>query len=342
MGRAWRHRGRDRAAQGRNRRDVSHDPDAPGDRGPRRGLGGGHDARALLPGSGNRGEPERARHGGQVASRRRSAGDARGGGQGHPPALAGEVQSHRGAHYTLEPARLYTLPPRPPPIMVAASGPKAARLAGRIGDGFVTTDPDPALLRTFRRAGGRGKPSFVEVTVCWARSERQRGGPRTRSGRWRPSKDPCSRRSPSRPLRGRVQADHGGPSGGGRGLRARPRPASGGDPPGEPSRLPPRLRASGRSRPGGLPPLLRGRDPAPAPSLGAPRRPARPATGCVTPEGGRWPARDSGTRRGWRAPAAARPEARRAPRLGRRLPSVRALGAGDADRLRRGPRRPPR
>ena len=56
--------------------------------------------------------------------------------------------------------------------MVAASGPKAARLAGRIGDGFVTTDPDPALLRTFRRAGGRGKPSFVEVTVCWARSER--------------------------------------------------------------------------------------------------------------------------------------------------------------------------
>jgi G6PDH family F420-dependent oxidoreductase len=57
--------------------------------------------------------------------------------------------------------------------MVAASGPESARLAGRIGDGFVTTDPDPALLRTFRRAGGQGKPSFVEVTVCWARSERQ-------------------------------------------------------------------------------------------------------------------------------------------------------------------------
>jgi G6PDH family F420-dependent oxidoreductase len=57
--------------------------------------------------------------------------------------------------------------------MVAASGPESARLAGRIGDGFVTTDPDLALLRTFRRAGGHGKPSFVEVTVCWARSERQ-------------------------------------------------------------------------------------------------------------------------------------------------------------------------
>ncbi len=84
----------------------------------------------------------------------------------------GGVQSYRGAHHTLESARLYTLPPKAPRIMVAASGPKAARLAGRIGDGFVTTDPDPALLRTFRRSGGRGKPSFVEVTVCWARSER--------------------------------------------------------------------------------------------------------------------------------------------------------------------------
>jgi coenzyme F420-dependent glucose-6-phosphate dehydrogenase len=85
----------------------------------------------------------------------------------------GDVQSHRGAHYTVEAARLYTLPPKPPPIIVAASGAKAAGLAGRIGDGFVTTDPDAALLRTFRRAGGRGKPSFVEVTVCWAKSERE-------------------------------------------------------------------------------------------------------------------------------------------------------------------------
>jgi G6PDH family F420-dependent oxidoreductase len=84
----------------------------------------------------------------------------------------GGLEFHRGPHYTVEAARLYTLPPKPPPIMVAASGPKAARLAGRLGDGFITTEPDPALVRTFRRAGGRGKPSFVELTVCWARSER--------------------------------------------------------------------------------------------------------------------------------------------------------------------------
>ena len=85
----------------------------------------------------------------------------------------GGVQSHRGTYFTVDHARLYTLPRRPPPIMVAGSGPLAARLAGRIGDGFVTTDPDAALLRAFRRAGGRRKPSFVEITVCWAKSERE-------------------------------------------------------------------------------------------------------------------------------------------------------------------------
>ena len=49
----------------------------------------------------------------------------------------GENVSHRGCHYTVENARLYTLPPEPPPIVVAAGGPQAAELAGRIGDGLL-------------------------------------------------------------------------------------------------------------------------------------------------------------------------------------------------------------
>src|SRR5919197_3799469 len=47
----------------------------------------------------------------------------------------GGQQNFRGAHYTVENARLYTLPNQPPPIMVAGAGPESAELAGRIGDG---------------------------------------------------------------------------------------------------------------------------------------------------------------------------------------------------------------
>jgi coenzyme F420-dependent glucose-6-phosphate dehydrogenase len=82
----------------------------------------------------------------------------------------GELRSHRGRHYTVENARLYTLPPEPPPILVAAGGPESAAMAGRIGDGFVGTSPEAELIEAFDEAGGRGKPRFGELTVCWGRS----------------------------------------------------------------------------------------------------------------------------------------------------------------------------
>jgi coenzyme F420-dependent glucose-6-phosphate dehydrogenase len=83
----------------------------------------------------------------------------------------GDLVEHRGRHYTVENARLYTLPDEPPPIMVAAAGPEAARLAGRIGDGFVGTAPQSDLLDTFTAAGGEGKPRYGMVTVCYAEDE---------------------------------------------------------------------------------------------------------------------------------------------------------------------------
>src|SRR5438874_6737222 len=49
----------------------------------------------------------------------------------------GGYQTHRGRHYTVEQARLYTLPEQLPEIAVAAAQPRAAELAGRIGDAFV-------------------------------------------------------------------------------------------------------------------------------------------------------------------------------------------------------------
>jgi G6PDH family F420-dependent oxidoreductase len=80
---------------------------------------------------------------------------------------AGGVKDHRGRHYTVENARLYTLPERPVPIYVSGFGEKAATLAGRIGDGFVCTKPDADLVRTFREAGGAGRPAQAGVKVCW-------------------------------------------------------------------------------------------------------------------------------------------------------------------------------
>jgi coenzyme F420-dependent glucose-6-phosphate dehydrogenase len=83
----------------------------------------------------------------------------------------GDEVTHRGAHYTVENARLYTVPDEAPEIMVGASGPRAAELAGRIGDGLINTSPDEEVARAFGKAGGRGKPRFGKLTVCWAANE---------------------------------------------------------------------------------------------------------------------------------------------------------------------------
>ena len=84
----------------------------------------------------------------------------------------GGNQSHRGRHYTVENARLYTLPETLPPLMIAAGGPKSARVAAALGDGLIGTAPDKEMLATFDEAGGRGKPKIAELTVCWAADER--------------------------------------------------------------------------------------------------------------------------------------------------------------------------
>ena len=44
-----------------------------------------------------------------------------------------------GAYYRTENATIYDRPEQPVPIYVAASGPTAAKLAGRLGDGFICT-----------------------------------------------------------------------------------------------------------------------------------------------------------------------------------------------------------
>jgi coenzyme F420-dependent glucose-6-phosphate dehydrogenase len=83
----------------------------------------------------------------------------------------GDTLTYRGVYYTVENARIYTLPDQPPPIFMAASGPRAAEAAGRIADGLITTAPEADLLKRFEGEGGAGKPSYGQLTVCWAQDE---------------------------------------------------------------------------------------------------------------------------------------------------------------------------
>jgi G6PDH family F420-dependent oxidoreductase len=85
----------------------------------------------------------------------------------------GGLRSHRGRHYEVENARLYSLPETPPMIAIAAGGPQSAALAARIGDALVGTSTDDKTLKAFERAGGRRKPRYGELTVCWAEDEKK-------------------------------------------------------------------------------------------------------------------------------------------------------------------------
>ncbi|MER6012424.1 LLM class F420-dependent oxidoreductase [Streptomyces bluensis] len=88
--------------------------------------------------------------------------------------FTGEQTSHRGKHYTVENARLYTIPDEPVPIDVSAFGPEAAEAAGRVGDGLITMMPDAAMIERFRRSSGGGtNPVYGGLKVCWAPDKRQ-------------------------------------------------------------------------------------------------------------------------------------------------------------------------
>lgn len=63
--------------------------------------------------------------------------------------IFGDVVNHRGEHYLVEQARLYTLPAEPPKIYISAFGQEAAD-----------------LVKTFRDSGGAGKPTQAGSKVC--------------------------------------------------------------------------------------------------------------------------------------------------------------------------------
>ena len=84
---------------------------------------------------------------------------------------AGGERSHHGRFFEVHDARIYNLPEQPLPIYMAAAGEQAAGLAGRVADGLICTDPSAKTVAKFHASGGKGKPMYGQVTVCWAKTE---------------------------------------------------------------------------------------------------------------------------------------------------------------------------
>ncbi|MDQ1696227.1 MAG: hypothetical protein QOJ03_1580 [Frankiaceae bacterium] len=84
----------------------------------------------------------------------------------------GATVDHDGEHYVVENTRIYTLPSTLPDILVSGFAPKSIALAAKIGDGFITTQPNADHIADYRRQGGRG-PTQAAVKVCWHEDKQQ-------------------------------------------------------------------------------------------------------------------------------------------------------------------------
>ncbi|MFD8011650.1 TIGR03557 family F420-dependent LLM class oxidoreductase [Streptomyces sp. NPDC058955] len=81
--------------------------------------------------------------------------------------FTGAYVNHHGRHFDVTAARLWDLPDRPPPIGIAASGPRSSALAGRLADLLVAVEPRRELTEDFDRHGGAGKPRIGQLALCY-------------------------------------------------------------------------------------------------------------------------------------------------------------------------------
>lgn len=77
---------------------------------------------------------------------------------------SGGVHTYRGEHFTVDHAQLYDLPTKPVPVVLGVSGPESVKLVNENADGIMTTVPDAALVKAFKKKG----PRYAEVALAFA------------------------------------------------------------------------------------------------------------------------------------------------------------------------------
>jgi G6PDH family F420-dependent oxidoreductase len=82
--------------------------------------------------------------------------------------MSGRQVTHHGPHYRVDTARLYSVPDTPPPVYVSGFGEKSARLAARIGDGYICMGPQADLIKLYRDEGGGDRTVQGGIKGCWA------------------------------------------------------------------------------------------------------------------------------------------------------------------------------
>jgi coenzyme F420-dependent glucose-6-phosphate dehydrogenase len=99
--------------------------------------------------------------------------------------FTGKVVKHKGEHFTLESARLYTIPTddQRVPVYVATAGPINAKKTGKFADGIITVgaaDEKIAMLWGKYEEGAKeaGKdvtssPKLLQIHVSWARTDEE-------------------------------------------------------------------------------------------------------------------------------------------------------------------------
>jgi len=94
--------------------------------------------------------------------------------------FTGKDVRHEGKHFKMETCRIWTMPEKPPPIMIASSGPVMSKNTGKLADGFITVGaPDEKLKMLVGKfeegATGAGKdaqamPRYIQLHVSWAKT----------------------------------------------------------------------------------------------------------------------------------------------------------------------------